>query len=1302
MSQKALAALCVGLAVAVVSAQQGQPPPLPTGTGLIVGQVVDALTGRGVADVGVTLVQSTYVRPGGAMAGSRPILSDGEGHFVFRGLPAGVYKITARRAGYIESLFGASTPDGDGKSITLADGGRFAAATLRLWKFGAIGGTVVDDAGEPIINLQVRAFKRNLIAGRWKFGEYYSNQKYGARTDDRGMYRIADIEPGEYIVSIPLTTSVAPASAVAELEALRNDPAARAAYTAATDSFVTGSFVNSRLPQYAAGNPQTLGVGDALLTLTSPGLAPVTPATGPWLMYQTQFYPATGLSTSATPIAMRAAQEVNGIDFSMKPVRTWRVSGTVTGLPASGAVALRLVQSDSETVLDETEVAATLSSADGAFTFVGVPAGRYLIKVLRVPRLAQVTTQVGSTLRMEQAQGVSMESTFWATVPVTVGGSDVSGIGVALSTGTRTTGRVVFDGVRPKPTANQIASVEITIELASGEKPLVYKSDSVRLAGETFQTPEIVPGKYLIRANAPSGWSLKSVTAGGQDVADTPFIADGREIPDIVVTFTDRPLSSLGGTVRSGSPASADAQVLVFPIERESWVDYGNTPRRVRRAVPSEAGAYQIPGLPPGQYFAIAVAGDRSADWRDPKHLEALSRIATRVTVANEEAKTLDLTAQRAPVTSFLVRAEGRGQRAEVTLEVPNLPLPSALCPLPCHDPQLSGPFVPGTDSEQQPPPRALPKPTPQPTGTGSISGVITADTTNPTPVRRVIVVLNSTDPRVGRTTLTDDAGRFVFASLPAARYSLTATKPGYLDARYGATKPGRSGTPIVLAESETSVVSVKITKGAVITGTLRDSRGEPVRGVAVALSQYELVNGERRLTSAGRSQPSDDRGQYRIYDLDPGEYFANAESTTVGFYRSLRQTTADELAAAERELRAAGPPPAASTPSSPLPEMGYASVFYPGTTLFSHAVPVTVGAGEEKSGIDIALQLVQLAHLSARVLGPDGQPPAMVQGKLVPPMQVPGLNFLTLEVGTLFPVTDGNIQMGGLPPGEYTFHIGGSAVAPPPMAATGGSFVTGPNAVIGLPMWATMPITIDGRDIEGLTIQLQLGKQMTGRVVFEGAAQPPAMPPAGFNVFLTGPVMGGVTLTRRGTAKPDFSIDGIIPAAYRVNATGPRGWVVKSAMVGGRDATDLPVDITSDVSDVVVTLTDKLTELSGVLQTPAGTPAANYFIVVFPKDPAYWLNGSRRIVSLRPATDGKFVTSGTSPLPPGDYLIAAVTDVTPGQWFDPAFLRALTPAAVSVTLAEGEKKRQDLQIRRTSEPRTRNPWLQKLVSMLE
>jgi hypothetical protein len=1200
------------------------------------------------------------------MPGSRPVLSDAEGHFVFRMLPAGTYQITARRAGYAESLYGALNPDGEGKSITLAEGGRLGDAKFRLWKLAAIGGTVVDDAGDPIIGLQVRAFKRNLIAGRWKFGEYYSNQRYGARTDDRGMYRIADVEPGEYIVSVPLTTAVAPAAAVAELEALRSDPSARAAYLAASQSFATGSFATTRLPVNGAGTSMTVAVGDAVQALIAPGLAPITPANGPWLMYQTQFYPGSQLSTSALPIAIQAGQEVNGIDFGMKPVRTWRVSGTVSGLPASGAVSLRLVRPDSETLLDETEVAATVSSVDGAFTFLGVPVGEYLIKVLRVPQLPRLTTQIGSTVRSEQAQGVSTEPTLWAAVPVSVAGNDITGLTVALNTGVRASGRVVFDGARPKPTAAQLASIEVTIEAAGGEKPIIFRSDRVRLAGETFQTPELAPGKYLIRSNAPAGWVMKSATAGSRDIADTPLVVDGRAIPPITVTYTDRALGSLAGTVRAAA-GLIDALVCIFPIEREAWMDYGRSPRRLRRVQPDQAGTYRISGVPAGEYFVVAVADDRSADWRDLKHLDALSRIATRVTLADEEAKTLDLSARRTPATSLSSDA-AQGAADPFVAEIAD-----------SQRPWLSGPIVAEADVLQQTPPRAMPRAIPQATGGGSITGVITADGASAAPVRRVIVVLNSTDPKIGRTTLTDDAGRFAFASLPAARYMLSATKPGYLVARYGAARPGRPGTRVVLADNEQSSVAMKITKGSVITGTIRDARGEPVRGVAVALSQFELVNGERRLTSAGRSQLSDDRGQYRVYDLEPGDYFVNVERANVGFYLSLPQTTAQDLAAAQRELRAGASAPVATAVVAPPPAMGYAPVFHPGTTLFSQAVAVPVGAGEERAGIDIALRLVPLVRLSARVLGPDGQPPAMVQSRLVAQMQLPGLSSINLEAGTLFPVTDGNIRINSIPPGEYTLNVGGSTVAPPPMAASGGGFIVSrPSAAIGLPMWASMPVTIDGRDIDGLTIHLQLGKLMTGRVVFEGATAPPSS----VSFFLSGPSIGGTTLSRRGTATPEFSIDGIIPAAYRVTATGVRGWMVKSAMINGRDAGDLPVDITTDVSDVVVTLTDRLTELSGVLQTPAGTPAANYFVIVFARDPAYWFNGSRRIVSLRPATDGRFVTTATSPLPPGDYVIAAVTDVRSGEWFDPAFLKGLTSSAVAITLGEGEKKRQDLQIK--------------------
>jgi hypothetical protein len=103
-------------------------------------------------------------------------------------------------------------------------------------------------------------------------------------------------------------------------------------------------------------------------------------------------------------------------------------------------------------------------------------------------------------------------------------------------------------------------------------------------------------------------------------------------------------------------------------------------------------------------------------------------------------------------------------------------------------------------------------------------------------------------------------------------------------------------------------------------------------------------------------------------------------------------------------------------------------------------------------------------------------------------------------------------------------------------------------------------------------------------------------------------------------------------------------------------------------------------TELSGNLQTTDGAPTADYFIIVFATDRRYWIPSPRRSVMARPASTGRYVVRN---LPPGEYFVAAVTDVEQNQWFDPAFLEQLMPAATRITLAESERKVLDLRISR-------------------
>ena len=115
------------------------------------------------------------------------------------------------------------------------------------------------------------------------------------------------------------------------------------------------------------------------------------------------------------------------------------------------------------------------------------------------------------------------------------------------------------------------------------------------------------------------------------------------------------------------------------------------------------------------------------------------------------------------------------------------------------------------------------------------------------------------------------------------------------------------------------------------------------------------------------------------------------------------------------------------------------------------------------------------------------------------------------------------------------------------------------------------------------------------------------------------------------------------------------------------------------NLTGVTVTLSDKRTELSGTLSSASGQPVSDYYVIAFSADRSNWRFGSRRNMSARPATDGRFILAD---LPAGEYLVAALTDLDPNDWQDAAFLEQVAPAAVKVTILEGEKKTQDLRIR--------------------
>jgi hypothetical protein len=136
----------------------------------------------------------------------------------------------------------------------------------------------------------------------------------------------------------------------------------------------------------------------------------------------------------------------------------------------------------------------------------------------------------------------------------------------------------------------------------------------------------------------------------------------------------------------------------------------------------------------------------------------------------------------------------------------------------------------------------------------------------------------------------------------------------------------------------------------------------------------------------------------------------------------------------------------------------------------------------------------------------------------------------------------------------------------------------------------------------------------------------------------------------------------------------------VKSAIVNGQDAMDVPFEVQGDddIANAVVTVTDQLSELSGTVTWSSGASASDYTVIIAPADPRYWIPGARRIQSARPTSVGRYVFRG---LPAGNYLLAVVTELEPGSQYDPAFLKVLSGAAVRVTIADGGRHVQDIRL---------------------
>jgi hypothetical protein len=363
--------------------------------------------------------------------------------------------------------------------------------------------------------------------------------------------------------------------------------------------------------------------------------------------------------------------------------------------------------------------------------------------------------------------------------------------------------------------------------------------------------------------------------------------------------------------------------------------------------------------------------------------------------------------------------------------------------------------------------------------------------------------------------------------------------------------------------------------------------------------------------------------------------------------------------------------------------------VYYPGTASLAQAAQFVLKPGQEVAGLDFSLQRLATASVQGTVSKPDGQPAAGVTLQMtavLPPG--PFASEAPLVLGSKSG-PDGRFRISQVTPGDYKLIARGSLE--PPAPARGGPVTPG---VAGA-YWAQADISVAGTDVSGVALTIEPGVTIAGLVRFDGRSiKPPAnlaqirlavVPPSVMDQR-PGTSITTIAFTTASPVRPDgtFEIANAAPGTYRLLIAGSAldntGWLARSAMLGQRDLLDGVFELTRADSGgkLVVTFSDAAAELSGTLETTAGAPVSDVFVIAFGAERRFWGPGARRVKAVRPGVDGRYAIAG---LPPGDYLIAAVTDVDADEWQDPAFLDRLVPAAVKISIAEGEKKVQDLRL---------------------
>jgi hypothetical protein len=512
------------------------------------------------------------------------------------------------------------------------------------------GHVLAADTGQPLRRAQVRLLSMDVEAG----GKRENRQ---ATTDTAGAYEFKELLGGRYQVSaskgsyVTMSTGQTRPNDLGKPITLRNgELLERVDFALPRGGVVTGRVVDEygdpiSNVQVGAMRSQTIGgrkqlmptgrisstndlgefrvfgipPGQYAIQATWHGMMPVL-APGARADdesgYATTFFPGTVAASEAQRLTVASGQTISDVVFAMVTAKVARLSGTVVdshGRPAQGMLMISRNESGNS-AMGGINMGAPIRP-DGTFAFANLTAGDYTLQATLV--------------------GPKPET---AVAKVAVAGVDITDVRLTALPPSSATGRIVVD-----PAALQsLASATLSVFAIAMNQAMFDRRTPARVADDLTFTLDAPPGLMRIAVfGQPPGFDVRAVRVSGVDVTDSGVeFKAGRDLSGLEIELTNK-LTTVSGLVSDSRGETAkEYSVVVFPQD-QSRLTPGS--RYVKTGRPDQDGRFKVAGLPPGEYYAIALDRIENVSWNDPEFLQSVQPQATTFSLMEAETKTLDL-----------------------------------------------------------------------------------------------------------------------------------------------------------------------------------------------------------------------------------------------------------------------------------------------------------------------------------------------------------------------------------------------------------------------------------------------------------------------------------------------------------------------------------------------------------------------------------------------------------------------------------------------------------------------------------